>query len=114
VSAGLDASKAGKALEVTTNYLQSNAGFGAIDTDRIRNEILRNASGFAANRGSDSIELMDLQRARDAAQIRRSQSVSQSGLSGLGNFAGVLQAARESGLQLSTGQFMSAVNLSSD
>lgn len=108
VAAGLDVSKSGQFLRETMNFVQSTAGFGKVDLSSASERLARSAAGFA---GGGEVSQLNLQQARQLQETMRTESFSRGGISGLGNISGVQEAL---GGKASTGQFLSAMSLSSN
>lgn len=108
VAAGLDASKSGQFLKTTADYVSQTAGLGQVDLEAIENNFRDFTRNFA---GGGQATQMDLRRAAQLGQTVKSESVSAQGAAGIGNIVGVQEALGENA---TTGQFLAALNLSSD
>lgn len=82
IAGGLDVSKAGKALQATTQYLQSTAGLGRTDTEAANNRLTNMAAGLS---GGGPMTDVQLQQAQTLAQMLHGESSSIQGLSGAAN-----------------------------
>lgn len=111
VAAGLDTSKSGKFLQTTVNYIQQNQGLGDIDVGGVTNRMADFAQGFA---GGGPVTGSNLRQAMQLAQMQRTESVSTSGLSGIGNIVGIQQAFQGAGANLDAGTMLALTNLSQD
>lgn len=114
VAAGLDASKTSRFLEATSDYVTSSGGLGSLDINEITRNLAGLTQGFASASGRSESTVSDIDRARQAQSIFKQESTSTSGISGIGNIASILDSAREAGVDLSVGEFMSLQNTSSE
>lgn len=94
VSAGLDISRSGKVLQEVSAFLQSQAGVAPIQESGVTNRLLERARAFA---GGGEITNFDINRARTVEEEFRQESRNPQSL---GNWAGLLDAKRQSGLQM--------------
>lgn len=105
VAAGLDVSKSGKFLQTTADFISSTQGLGQLDSDSIAQKLIDSAAGFA---GGGPITSANLSQAAQLQEILSKESISQSGLSGLGNVQGIVDAL---GPNMNTDQFFGALRL---
>lgn len=108
VSTGLDASKSGKFLQATAQYIESTAGFANVDTGQISGRMADLTSGFA---GPGGPTLVDIQKAQQAQMMLQQESFGESGLAGVGNVTGVMKAL---GPNATGDQFLAALGASSN
>ena len=111
ISAGLDRSKTSQFMKATSDYLQSSAGFGRVDTQGISGRMTDFAQGFA---GGGPITSTAIQQAQSLNQLTKSESTSESGFSGIGNITGLQKTFADQKQDLDPGLLMSLSNLSSD
>lgn len=82
IAGGLDVSKAGKALQATTQYLQNTVGLGRTDTEAANTRLTNMAAGLS---GGGPMTDIQIQQAQTLAQLQHGESSSIQGLSGAAN-----------------------------
>lgn len=107
VAAGLDVSRAGKFLQTTAEFITSTQGLGNVDASGISTMLAQSARGFA---GGGDITDTALKQAQTLQQQLLSESSSTSGIAGIGNLAGLMQAVPG----LSMEQLLAGSNISSN
>ena len=107
VAAGMDASKSGQFLRITSEFIAQSMGLGQIDVDSISNA-MRDLTAAAA--GGGDVSRADMERARNLQEQLRRESTGTAGFAGLGNVLGFLDAIPEP----TTGQFLAGQNLSAN
>lgn len=108
VAAGLDVSKSGQFLKMTSEYISGNQGLGQIDADAIGTRLAESARAFA---GGGSITSTHMDQARQLQEQLRTESTASGGFAGLGNMMGMMDAM---GGKMSPGQMMAGMGLSNN
>lgn len=89
VAAGLDASKSGKFLQTTADFISQNQGLGQMNVGTVSTNLANLAQGFA---GGGPVTTTSLRQAQQLATMQRGESMAGGGLSGVGNLIGLQEA----------------------